>query len=75
MIACDNDLPAEVYCGGVLCQKTEESFTKKMSSSIKDPVVYRIPDEGLKDGDNILCFRGTSEKNNLYWCEIDLDEA
>ena len=75
VIACDNGLPAEVYCGGVLCEKTEESFTKQMSSSIKDPVVYRIPDEGLKDGDNILCFRGTGEKNNLYWCEIDLDEA
>ena len=35
-------------------------------------VVYRIPDEALKEGDNVLSFLG--KDNRLLWCEVDFEE-
>ena len=73
VIACDNGAPSEVRCGGVICHKTDEKFTGKLPSDVTNPVIYQIPDEGLKEGDNVLSFRGNN--NKLVWCEIDLEES
>ena len=70
VISCENGLPDEIRCGGVICQKTEERFTDQLPGTVKDPVVYSIPDEALKEGDNILSFKGNGQK--LLWCEINL---
>ena len=72
VIACDNGTPDEIRCGGVICRKTDELFTDKLPSDVKNPVIYNVPDEGLKDGDNVLCFSGNG--STLVWCEIDLEE-
>ena len=72
VISCENGLPDEVRCGNVICRKTDEQFTAKLPGNIKDPVIYRIPDEALKDGDNVFSFTGKDKK--IVWCEIDLEE-
>ena len=66
-------MPEEVRCGKIICEKTEELFADKLPGNIKNPVVYRIPDEALKEGDNVFSFVG--KDNRLLWCEIDFDEA
>ena len=38
----------------------------------KNPVVYTIPDEALKEGDNILSFVGKGV--TVLWCEVDFEE-
>ncbi len=73
VISCENGLPEEVRCGKIICEKTEELFADKLPGNIKNPVVYRIPDEALKEGDNVFSFVG--KDNRLLWCEIDFDEA
>ena len=55
-----------------VCTKTEETFTDKLPGNVKNPVVYQIPDEALKEGDNVLSFLG--DKVVIHWCEIVLDE-
>lgn len=71
IIACDNGEPDEIRCGGVICQKTEEVFTGKLPSDVKKTIVYHIPDDALKEGDNMLFFRGND--NRLIWCEVDFE--
>lgn len=73
VIACDEDIPSEIRCGGVICYKTDEIFNCKLPSDVKNPVVYQIPAEGLKEGDNVLSFKGNG--NKLVWCEIDLEKS
>lgn len=72
ILSCENGLPEEVRCGNVICTKTEETFTDKLPGNVKNPVVYQIPDEALKEGDNVLSFLG--DKVVIHWCEIVLDE-
>ena len=72
VLSCENGLPDEVRCGKILCQKTDERFTGKLPGNIKTPVVYSIPDEALKEGDNILSFVGKGV--TVLWCEVDFEE-
>ena len=73
VISCENGLPDEIRCGDVICHKTNEQFTEKLPGNIKDPVVYSIPDEALKEGDNVFSFVGADK--TLLCCEVDFEEA
>ena len=73
VISCENGLPDEIRCGDVICHKTDEQFTERLPGNIKNPVVYSIPDEALKEGDNVFSFVGAEK--TLLWCEVDFDEA
>jgi hypothetical protein len=73
VISCENGLPEEIRCGKIICEKTDEQFTEKLPGNIKNPVVYHIPDNALKEGDNVFSFIG--KDNTLLWCEIDFDEV
>lgn len=72
VIAWDGDEPETVLCNGNLCTKSAEKFTEGLPQNIENPTVYRIPDGVLKDGDNMLYFKGNCA---ITWCEIDIESS